>query len=414
MTTQNKNKEQEYLIKYFNFKKKKCYKFTDTNREAIQDCLDDGYSSVDLQKIVNEFDGDSLVACFDVNRIKLVESENGADSDDVVDIESRPVVTGDVTSQATASLGLLEKAMAQIFVETKGQEIADGIMANVEKKVADFITSEYGELPRKQVYEYKAKEYEVEGITHERFETILAFVEADEPVFLTGPAGTGKNVLCKQIADVLGLNFYFSNAVTQEYKITGFTDAYGKFQESQFYKAFKDGGLFFLDEMDASIPEVLIILNAAIANRYFDFPAPIGRVDAHENFRVIAAGNTTGQGASYEYVARTQIDSATLDRFALIEVGYCEAIEKAVAKGNDELVKFCRAFREGATKAGVSVIVSYRAIGRMAKMEGIVKNRQTLIRTCLTKGLERDDIAMIVSNMEATGCKYFACLKGMR
>lgn len=49
----------------------------------------------------------------------------------------------------------------------------------------------------------------------------------------------------------------------------------GNYQETQFFKAFTEGGLFMLDEMDASIPEVLVILNAAIANRYFDFPAPI-------------------------------------------------------------------------------------------------------------------------------------------
>ena len=116
-------------------------------------------------------------------------------------------------------------------------------------------------------------------------------------MFLAGPAGSGKNVICKQIAKALDLDFYFSNAVTQEYKLTGFTDANGTYHESQFYKAFRNGGLFMLDEMDASIPEVLIILNAAIANRYFDFPAPIGYVEAHPDFRVVAAGNTFGNGA---------------------------------------------------------------------------------------------------------------------
>ena len=91
----------------------------------------------------------------------------------------------------------------------------------------------------------------------------------------------------KQVAKALGLDFYFTNAVTQEYKITGFTDANGRYQETQFYKAFKNGGLFMLDEMDASIPEVLVILNAAIANGYFDFPAPIGFVEAHRTLELL-------------------------------------------------------------------------------------------------------------------------------
>lgn len=92
----------------------------------------------------------------------------------------------------------------------------------------------------------------------------------------TKPFQTGKwqfschfPVICQQVAEALGLDFYFTNAVTQEYKLTGFIDANGNYQETQFYKAFTKGGLFFLDEMDASIPETLIILNAAIANRYY-------------------------------------------------------------------------------------------------------------------------------------------------
>ena len=38
--------------------------------------------------------------------------------------------------------------------------------------------------------------------------------------------------------------------------------------------------MFFLDEIDASCPECLVILNSVIANRYFDFPT--GRVKANE------------------------------------------------------------------------------------------------------------------------------------
>ena len=137
-------------------------------------------------------------------------------------------------------------------------------------------------------------------MTHEKLEEVLSFVQMNEPVMLVGSAGTGKNVICSQIAELLDLEFYFSNAITQEYKLTGFIDANGRYHETQFYKAFKNGGLFMLDEIDASIPETLIILNSAIANRYFDFPNE--KVYAHENFRVISAGNTFGKGASYEYV----------------------------------------------------------------------------------------------------------------
>ena len=232
-------------------------------------------------------------------------------------------------------------------------------------------------------------------VTHEAFDTVLKFVMADEPVMLTGPAGTGKNVICKQIAKTMNLPFHFTNAVTQEYKLTGFIDANGNFHETEFYKAFKDGGIFMLDEIDASIPEVLIILNAAIANRYFDFPN--GKIEAHPDFRVIAAGNTYGTGASYTYVGRNQLDGASLDRFALINVGYSPKIEESLT-GDKKLLTFVRAFRKACDKCDINHIVSYRAITRMEKMRKVLPIDEVL-KTCLIKGLEQDDLRMIISEM---------------
>lgn len=310
--------------------------------------------------------------------------------------------------QVGASLEIIEKAVAGIIAQTQAENIKSEIMGNVKNAVQDFIKSEYGSIERKITTVIDGTPREQKGILHEKFDTVLKFVANNEPVFLTGPAGSGKNVLCKQIADTLGLKFYFTNAVTQEYKLTGFTDAMGEYQETQFYKAFTQGGVFMLDEMDASIPEVLVILNAAIANRYFDFPAPIGYVEAHPDFRVIAAGNTTGHGADFEYVGRNQLDGASLDRFAIVKIGYSEAIENSVA--NDiELADFCRAYRESANNAGVQVIVSYRAIGRLAKMLQLLSIEDAL-ETCLVKGLDRDDVHMICEGIHLNN-KYVKALE---
>ena len=305
--------------------------------------------------------------------------------------EVAPTQVGE--SQVASSLGILEQAVAQIIAKTQAEKIESEIMGSVQQTIKDFIQSEYGTITRRITTVIDDIPKKQEGIVHEKFDTVLKFVANDEPVFLTGPAGSGKNVLCKQIADTLGLKFYFTNAVTQEYKLTGFTDAMGEYQPTQFYKAFTEGGVFMLDEMDASIPEVLVILNAAIANRYFDFPAPIGYKEAHPDFRVIAAGNTTGHGADFEYVGRNQLDGASLDRFAIVKIDYSKTIEDSVA--NDiELADFCRAYRKSAQNAGVQVIVSYRAIGRLAKMLQILSTEEAL-ETCLVKGLDKDDIHMI-------------------
>ena len=165
-----------------------------------------------------------------------------------------------------------------------------------------------------------------------------------------------------------------------------------------------------LDEMDASIPEVLIILNAAIANRYFDFPAPIGKVEAHENFRVIAAGNTLGHGADSNYVGRNTLDAASLDRFAMIEIDYDDRIAMSVTNNNTALVTFCTNFRKACEKNGLQITVSYRAMSRMAKMESLLETKE-LLKTCLVKGLEKDDLHIICQGISGDYSKYMTALK---
>ncbi|WAX12079.1 hypothetical protein CS266P2_00045 [Clostridium phage CS266P2] len=227
-------------------------------------------------------------------------------------------------------------------------------------------------------------------VKHSKFDMIKACIENDIPVYLAGPAGSGKNYTLEQISWEFGLEFYFTNSVQQEYKLTGFIDAGGVYHETEFYKAFKDGGIFFLDEMDASIPEVLVLLNAAIANRYFEFPN--GKIKAHKNFRVVAAGNTVGSGADEMYTGRLVLDQATLDRFAIIDFGYDKNIEMHIAKGNKELVDFIEAIRTEAETNGIRATFSYRCIGMVTKLEKTVLELKNILAIAVFKGMEKDTI----------------------
>lgn len=294
--------------------------------------------------------------------------------------------------KSNLSLGLVEKALARVMVDEYAPKLAETLKSNVD----EYIKQTYGKLEKQITYSIPATGKKLEEVTHEMFETVLNFVVADEPVMLVGPAGTGKNVICKQIAKLLNLDFYFTNAVTQEYKLTGFIDANGVYHETEFYKAFKNGGIFMLDEIDASIPEVLIILNAAIANRYFDFPN--GKIEAHKDFRVVAAGNTFGHGASYTYVGRNQLDGASLDRFALINIDYSERIENSLTK-DQELIEFIHDFRKACDESGLQAIASYRSITRIDKMMQLGMDIKTILKTCLLKNLEEDDIHMISTKL---------------
>ena len=399
--------QMQMLIQFFNFQTGTAFRFsTARNQISVEQAIERAGGEIGrvkehIRKYASEHKGKevSLVDCFDSFWIEAKPEPKAVEEPKTVD----------TAMNAKTAIDFLGAAVVDILSKTKTDEIQKAVIDSCEQKVREFIKSEYGTIERKFVTVVDGKKFEGEGVTHEKFDTIVKFVANNEPVFLTGPAGSGKNVLCQQVAKALGLNFYFSNAVTQEYKITGFTDAMGVFHESQFYKAFKNGGLFMLDEMDASIPEVLVILNAAIANRYFDFPAPIGYVAAHPDFRVIAAGNTFGLGANYEYVGRNQLDMASLDRFAVVRVGYDRNIELNVAQGNTELVDFAEDTRKAAEKSGIRFIVSYRAIGRMAKLEGLLGLEETL-KTCFVKSLEADDIKALTSNMTVSN-KYASALK---
>ncbi len=249
---------------------------------------------------------------------------------------------------------------------------------------------------------------ETKEVRHCQYETIKACIENDIPVYLAGPAGSGKNYTLEQISWELGLEFYFTNSVQQEYKLTGFIDAGGTYHETEFYKAFKNGGIFFLDEMDASIPEVLVLLNAAIANRYFEFPN--GKITAHKNFRVVAAGNTVGSGADDMYTGRLVLDQATLDRFAIIDFDYDRNIEMHIAKGNTELVDFIENLRTQANTNGIRATFSYRCIGMVTKLEKTGLPLEQILRIAVFKGMTKDTINCFV----ACGNKYSDALRKIK
>lgn len=394
MTTMNPIETAKSLISFYNMQEGSRYRLgDDENRIKIfTDAIERAEGMYEIKSHIRNYistkERRDIIECFETFKRETPQP--------VAPVA--PVATAPTEASVTSSLNIIEQAVASIIAQTQAESIREQIMGSVKQTIADYIKSEYGSIERKVITVIDGETKDLGGVQHEKFETVLKFVRNNEPVFLTGPAGSGKNELCKQVAKALDLDFYFTNAVTQEYKLTGFTDANGRYQETQFYKAFTKGGLFMLDEMDASIPEVLVILNAAIANGYFDFPAPIGYVEANPNFRVIAAGNTLGHGADFEYVGRNQLDGASLDRFAVVKIDYSKTIEDAMAQGNTELADFCREYRKIANEAGLAIIVSYRAIKRLAKMTQLLSLTEA-IDTCLTKGMGKDDLNIITAKL---------------
>jgi cobaltochelatase CobS len=167
-----------------------------------------------------------------------------------------------------------------------------------------------------------------DSVMHHKFPLLAAAVAARVNIMLVGPAGSGKTTAAAQVAKALGLPFYGTGAINTEYKLSGFIDAQGRVISTAFRKAFEHGGVFLFDEIDGSLPGALLAFNSALANDWYDFPD--ANIKRHDDFRVIAGANTFGTGADRQYVGRNQLDAASLDRYAVLDWGYDEALEAAM------------------------------------------------------------------------------------
>ena len=155
--------------------------------------------------------------------------------------------------------------------------------------------------------------------------------------------------------------------------LIGGIDAHGTYHETAFIHAYETGGVYLLDEIDAAPAEILVAVNAALANGHLSLPRHHDHarrtIKRHPNTVIFAAANTYGTGATAQYVGRSQIDAATLDRFtgAVFTIGYDAALERQLCPDETtrEIVQNMRAACES---AGMRRIVSTRAVIAAARM----------------------------------------------
>ena len=237
---------------------------------------------------------------------------------------------------------------------------------------------------------------------HKMFYMTLQAVRANVPVYLAGPAGSGKTTLAKQVAGALALscNIMSFCAQTSKSDLLGFIDATGKYQSSAFRYTFENGGLFLFDEIDAANPNILTLLNSAIANRECTFPdRPEKPVKASENFRVIAAANTLGRGGKGDYTGRLQLDAATLDRFAVIECEYDESLERIIS-GNENWARRVQSIRAAVAVAGERLLISPRASINGARLLAAGMNQNDVEELVIWRGVNRDVRDRITARIE--------------
>ena len=261
---------------------------------------------------------------------------------------------------------------------------------------------------------------EVDGLNHRVMPYVIELLAAGVMPYIVGPAGSGKTTMAENCAKALGLDFYSTGAVVQKYELTGFVDATGTYQESAFYKAYKFGGLFLFDELDASSPAAIVAFNAALENGHWACPSG-EMVTRHKDFKVIASANTYGGGATLLYVGRNHLDGSTIDRFGFVILDYDWAFMAAVqgvsydggegpyqykCKGNSEndIAAYFRdvtLYSAAAEELGIKHIISPRATVNGIKLLRRDVKRSIVEHTFIWKGLDKGSINKIKAHAAA-------------
>ena len=279
----------------------------------------------------------------------------------------------------------IDTAIKEVF-ETKRDEI--------EKKINDRVDKLQFNV-KANIKEFKPGKLELH---HKDLDKIYKLVQTKFPVYIYGEAGVGKTHLCQQIANLLKVEFYGTGAIQDSYKLLGYKDSNGNYQETEFYKAFKDGGLFLFDEMDASSSEALVAINSALANGFVDFPN--GRIYKNENFYCIGAGNSNGVDTE-RYTARNELDASTLDRFIFVEMDYDKNLEFKLIKDN-ELCKVWHEIRRVVKEKSLNILVSTRTliIAKTLIDNNICENNVEVVKMTVLKGQKPELVKSILNEIK--------------
>lgn len=177
---------------------------------------------------------------------------------------------------------------------------------------------------------------------HESYNRMAFWALQKNHILLVGPASSGKTTAAMQFAQDLNLELFSQPLSLSVFDVLGFVGPQGRV-ETEFSRAWINGGVFLWDELSMSAKEAIGALNAALANGFASFPG-LGVIKAHENFRMIA-GDNSDIGGTLKYAARELLDGASLDRFIRIDWNIDPAVEDALGASAPGWLACVRAIR---------------------------------------------------------------------
>lgn len=272
--------------------------------------------------------------------------------------------------------------------DSLGQTIAD-----IQRQITEAAAG----IPRRLVIEIGERMGEMPAVRHYRAEKLLRIIAAKKRAYVVGPAGSGKTTVARQIAETLGLKFYYQGAMSGSHCILGYKDSSGTYQTTPTREAVEHGGLLLIDEIDGSEPDAALCIHP-LDNGHMSFPDRPEPIAIHPDFRLIVAANTYGRGADRLYVGRTQLDAATLNRFVFFEFNYDETLERHIA-GDTEWTTFVQSARRAIETLKIRHVVSPRNAIDGNDLIAAGFEREEVEAMALWQGLSDADITRVRSAM---------------
>lgn len=349
-----------------------------------------------------------------IDNIKI-DNNNNNNSNNTKKQTEMETTTNNSNSNNGGALDLLNGLIQQYYDNgyKKAVEDKNEVIADLQKQIESFKNAPKSGNVINITVAGKTTTTENEETYHQKFEEILNYVCNNENVYLYGPAGTGKNVICKQVANALKANYFYNNTLYTKYDCIGYMDATGNFVKTVLYDFLKSDGaaLMFFDELDNSMAEAVIPLNDLLADGKLTF-ANGETLYLTEDKHIIAAGNTDGRGATDEYNGRYKMDESTRSRFLFINVDYCRKVEEAIVKESKYILDFIDELRKACKQTGIKLILGYREIIRLKKYEN--NKPENVLQAAVLKGLTVDCINELKNNMTwLDDNKYLTAFMGM-
>lgn len=198
---------------------------------------------------------------------------------------------------------------------------------------------------------------EAEGeIFHEKAEEIIRDIIEGDWCYLWGPSGCGKSYTIKQIGKLIGLDTINNGKITDKYSIMAYNDPHGRFRATQSFIAFYYGKLLLLDELDNGNVDTQVVLNDLYSElhdyladpeepRFVTFAEDM-TVPVNPNFRMISAGNTSGEGENEAFSSRGKMDESVQQRMTPVRFWYDNRVEKIIFGEYKEWYKIFVNFRK--------------------------------------------------------------------